>query len=198
MRKGFTLIEMLLVVAILALLAAFIMPQLAPISERARLSNSVKFFSQSFYEQQTKAQTGYHETISAIDKAFDSNYEVFGLSLSKERIQGARTFTAVAPSDIKNTAALTPLTIGKNILAADDAENNIYSTIHDIKIGGTSVEKLEIYFLPISNIIVVKNNGTIVSDKIIQITFANSRYPSMLEKLEINTGTSLLRSLPLS
>lgn len=197
MRKGFTLIEMLLVIAILALLAAFIIPQLAPISERAKLSNSVKFFSQSFYEQQTKAQTGYHEMISPTNTAFDYHYEVYGLTLSTQRDQGARTFTAKAPTDPDNIASLTPEKTGKNILAADDAEKNIYSTIEEITIGGNKVDTLNIFFLPLSNTIVVKNNDKIFTDKIIQVTFANSRYPVMLEKLEINTGTSLLRSLPL-
>lgn len=198
MKKGFTLIEMLLVISIIALLAAFIIPQLAPISERAKLSNSVKFFSQTFYEQQTKAQTGYQETISPTDKTFDTNYKIFGLVLSTDPKEGARTFTASNPEDPNNFASLSPLTKGKNILAAEDAEKNIYSTVKEIRIGDEFLQSVEIYFLPISNTIIIKSNGKILSEKNIQITFANSRYPTMLEKLEVNTGTSLLRSLPVS
>lgn len=198
MRKGFTLIEMLIVIAILALLAAFIVPQLAPISERAKLSNSVKFFSQRFYEQQTKAQTGYHEAISAKQDAFDSAYELFGLSISTNEKEGARPFVAKNPSDITNLTTLTPLRVGKNLLASEDAETNIYSTIKEIRIGDSVTQKAEIYFLPLSNTIVLKNDGRVSAEKTIQVTFSNKRYPSMLEKIEIDTGTSLLRSLPLS
>lgn len=200
MKKGFTLIELLIVIAILALLAAFVVPQLAPISERAKLSNSVKFFSQTFYEQQTKAQTGYQEIVTAPERVFDSNYKVFGLSLSKDLKEGARIFTAANPSDPKDYASLTPLSIGRNVLSSEDSEKNIYSTIKEITVGGAPLEKVEIYFLPLSNTIVVKNksNGKVLTEKNIQVTFANSRFPTMQEKIEINTATSILRSLPLS
>lgn len=196
-KKGFTLIEMLIVIAILALIAAFIVPQISPISERAKLSNSVKFFSQSFYETQTKAQTGFQEIASSDATNFDPNYKIFGLSLSTIQEEGARTFTSNNISD-KNYSSLTPVAYGKNILSAEDSAKNIYSTIKEIKIADSNPSRVEIYFLPISNTIIVKSDGKVVDNPIIQITFANKRYPVMQQKLEINTGTSLIRSLPLS
>lgn len=207
MRQGFTLLELLIVMAILALLTVYIVPLLMPITEDAKLSQDVRAITQTFYEVQTKSQNGFRtsENMTPINEkivyaATSSDtplpFHSFGLLLSTDKKTGVRMLDA---SIVKNndTYSISNETEGKNILSPKDQENSPSSFLSDISKDTSSLSEIKLYFIPFSNTILHIIDGRVHTDgSKIRFTTANSRYPRLTRTTLLDTGTLMLTSPP--
>jgi len=135
-EKGFTLIELMIVVAIIGILAAIAIPQFASYRERAFNSAAVSDLN----------------TARMAEEALYADYQVYGSSVAATGTAGAAgagaTLTANGFIATANNAAAaleeTPVTLSKNVsLAADTDANEAYATMTAQHSGGNKVYAAE-------------------------------------------------------
>ncbi|PIV90158.1 hypothetical protein COW46_04690 [Candidatus Gracilibacteria bacterium CG17_big_fil_post_rev_8_21_14_2_50_48_13] len=153
MRNGFTLVELVIVIGLMALLAAAISPAFTGNEHQASLSRTADILRQSFFETVMRAKTGAiaGETEQSTTWGFlidPSTQEVRTLSL--------KTLNFSDASKTTKSAVLADATLGNNLLlgsinqTAADANARI-ENLRLTKEGSTSLPALLLLFEPVSN-----------------------------------------------
>jgi prepilin-type N-terminal cleavage/methylation domain-containing protein len=132
--KGFTLVELMIVVAIIGILAAIAIPQFA--AYRVRGFNS--------------SALSDARNINTAEAAFFSDWQAYGLSVQQAGANPAAAIAA-APGGTGAGTALTPVTAGLNypIITGTDIGGNFRAVPVGISTGVTALAGTEVSALPI-------------------------------------------------
>lgn len=197
MRQGFTLAELLIVVAMLSLLMVSISPLLRGNQDQAMLSRQADIVRQSFYETVMKAKTGAVETGA-------TQLPVRGFLISKDTKEivplTLQTLSFEDAQSMGTTAILAQSTRGGNLLQNDAGKvvNRPLSTIETIEADGQQVATLLLLFEPVSNTVATWLNSTKQSAPLqnVDVTIQHADSSKMRRTLRIQPETGTIIPLP--
>lgn len=197
MRQGFTLAELLIVVAMLSLLMVSISPLLRGNQDQAMLSRQADIVRQSFYETVMKAKTGAVETGA-------TQLPVRGFLISKDTKEivplTLQTLSFEDAQSMGTTAILAQSTRGGNLLQNDAGKvvNRPLSTIETIEADGQQVATLLLLFEPVSNTVATWLNSTKQGTPLqnVDVTIQHADSNKMRRTLRIQPETGTIIPLP--
>lgn len=197
MRQGFTLAELLIVVAMLSLLMVSISPLLRGNQDQAMLSRQADIVRQSFYETVMKAKTGAVETGA-------TQLPVRGFLISKDTKEIApltlQTLSFEDAQSMGTAAILTQATKGGNLLQNDAGKvvTRPLSTIETIEADGQQVTTLLLLFEPVSNTVATWLNSTKQGTPLqnVDVTIQHADSNKMRRTLRIQPETGTIIPLP--
>ena len=201
MKQGFTLLEMLVVLSMIALLTVYILPFFQPVLAEAKLATSIKILTHNTYELQVKAQQGVRskESSTPLDKPIDYQrknddaFPSYGIMFSKNT--GVHGLSALLAKN-ENGYTLLTRTVEKDLLGSGDGAPSS-TIVKNITQANESLEEVEFYFIPFSNTLLTRKNSQLSEEaNIYMFTLASNRYPALTRTLSFNSATSLFTPMP--
>ncbi len=186
--KGFTLIEIMVVVTIIALLIVFLVPQYGLVQARTRLSRSTDQLTQMLEQARTLAMSGYKQTP-------DSPLQNVGVYLEKESNQLILFTKPFAPDE--------PLQFAPSGVTVFDPQSTILSKIPTVEVSvralttdaGEEPQAVAILFSPpFGNSRILNNDRTqtaLIHD--VTITLGVGTHPQLQKKIQFFATTNRIQ-----
>lgn len=148
MRKGFTLVELLIVVGMLALLAASMSPLLGGNQDQAYLARTADSVRQELYETAMRAKTGAMESVRESNTVWG-----FLVSVQDQEIQSL-SLTSLSfreASEAGMAQVLADSVRSPNLLGSENAREAYLSSLSPSREGGENLDRILLLFEPVSN-----------------------------------------------
>lgn len=148
MRNGFTLVELLIVVGMMALLAASMSPLLGGNQDQAYLARTADTVRQELFETSMRAKTGAMEGLQEKSTVWG-----FLISTADQEIRSLslKTLTFREASKAGMTQALADSNKGPNLLGSDGAQEAYLASLGRSREATEGYGSLLLLFEPVSN-----------------------------------------------
>ena len=197
-QPGFTLIEMILVIAIISFLMAWILPQIFPLIEQSKLTQKRSLIEQVYYDQHAKAISGFTESkTTVVDKK--AGYLAYGMRFTQSGQFGNGIYAIKA--QLKNTSAndepdtltATPSPTTNILSSSAFGEEQIFvspiAVVENLEVNGSPVEYIDILFPPFTNKIIAKTT-TATNPTDISFTIKSTRFPKNIIDVHLEPRTA--------